>query len=162
MAEKIAQLAPRAVLVTEYPVAMFDKKERSDGKPGGEPGGGCGIFTTVTMGVGLISREGGIIEAVGTALNDELRKWCQRRREDHQEPYYFVDGIADRFKRHGYCSGQSYWRFAEDSFRMQLDGDGTMHPNDHGHQQIAFAVAEAMESTFHELGEPSYTGRGTG
>ena len=74
--------------------------------------------------------------------------------------FTFVRGISERFATHGYCSGidgmdplsafhprNAIPRFIStpvDSFTSQGDGDGSMHPNEGGHQAIGEALAEAM------------------
>lgn len=137
LAEQINdRIQPRVVLVTEYPVAMFDRNDR-------RPGPGCGLFDTPSLRSGISTQEATTIETAGLALNKVLRDWCERS-DAGRGRYRFVAGIAAAFKGHGYCSSKPYWTGAEQSLRQQLDGDGVMHPNETGYKVIADIVAKAL------------------
>ncbi len=68
-----------------------------------------------------------------------------------------IDGIKEAFAGHGYCATPdprrpggatdrrgSYFVSAEQSCRDQGDFEGTMHPNEHGHEMYAERIVAAV------------------
>ena len=137
-------IAPRAVLLLEYPVTIFDDAD-------GNPAAGTGLFDTPSLGWGIGRDEARIVERGAELLNERLRLAAD------EFGWTFVEGIAEQFKRHGYSSGQSYFTFAEDSCLHQRDLQGTMHPNDDGAEKAAEVIRAALGRTFKSLGHSRIT-----
>jgi hypothetical protein len=58
--------------------------------------------------------------------------------------WQLVAGIAARFRRHGYCSVDSWLVRLHDTFLIQGDKFGVLHPNAAGHGAYAAAIADAI------------------
>lgn len=123
------------ILITEYPGSLFNDRNN-------EPRKGCGVFLlsnytpTLEINVG----EARFIHRMGLRLNEVVAQAAK----DHS--WHLVDGIDEVFRGHGYCSGQSWFVFAEDSCLQQGDFRGTMHPNAEGTRQIALLIARDLRS----------------
>jgi hypothetical protein len=117
-AEIKTRLNPKAVLIPEYPIGMFDDKD-------GKPAASCGIFD-IGGPLGINKEDAKAIKAIGERLNQIIADAAKRH------GWTVATGIVDDFKGHGYCSGSSWYVFAEQSCRRQDDLEGTMHPNTAG------------------------------
>jgi lysophospholipase L1-like esterase len=126
-----------ATLVTEYPRALFNK-------PPNRPAEGCGIFQVaggpLRTWKAITPREAAWIDSVGGVLNEAVAEAARRN------GWRLVDGIDEAARGHGYCSGQSWYVFAEDSCLRQGNFDGTMHPNAEGTGSIAAAIARELRA----------------
>ena len=124
LAQKINdRLDPKTVLITEYPTALFDGSN-------GKPSAGCGLFD-FTGPAGVSASDAALIESVGNRLNELIREAATRN------GWTVVTGVAEDFKRHGYCSRQPFFVAAEESCNRQDDLEGTMHPNRVGTAAVA-------------------------
>ncbi len=47
----------------------------------------------------------------------------------------YLDGIADAFYEHGYCSSSPWVRTIHESIQLQGNANGALHPNRAGHLQ---------------------------
>jgi lysophospholipase L1-like esterase len=56
----------------------------------------------------------------------------------------FVGGITSDFFTHGICADDSWTRAVGDSFLMQGDFDGSLHPNGQGHNVIANHILQSV------------------
>lgn len=56
----------------------------------------------------------------------------------------FVDDIARRYHGHGYCSSDAWFVTYRESWRVQGDLQGTLHPNRRGHEVFGHRVAEVL------------------
>jgi len=56
----------------------------------------------------------------------------------------FVTGISARFERHGYCALDSWLVRLQDTFLIQGDSYGALHPNVAGHGVYATEIARAL------------------
>lgn len=137
-----SELRPRAVMVVEYPTALFDGDDE-------RPQAGCGLFDVPSLGLSLSEAEAALVEAVGNALNARLEEWCEKH------TYRYVGGIARAFKGHGYCSSDSYWRAAEGTVRKQLDKEGVLHPDAGGHTVIADIIGPVLAQEMGRLRRPA-------
>ena len=125
-----SRLAPRAILISEYPTAFFDA-------PGGGRTNGCGVFaTTAWMKVSAV--DAAHIWGLGKTLNAELESAASRN------GWIFVSGIEEGFAGHGYCTDSSFYVGAAQSCRRQSDFLGTMHPNGAGHAVYAKCVGRHL------------------
>ncbi|MGL4964956.1 MAG: hypothetical protein ACRC67_27265 [Inquilinus sp.] len=122
------------VVITEYPGSLFNDQNN-------EPRDGCGLFELGTGSVDLYEideEEAFSIWHMGRVLNEEVELAAERL------GWHLVDGIDERFKGHGYCSGQSYYVFAEDTCSRQGDFEGMLHPNGPGTSVIAEETARVL------------------
>lgn len=127
----------KQIFITEYPIALFDRKRDANGIV--TVGPGCGIFSGPDLDIDKDDARD--IKEHAILLNNEIQKAAK----DHK--WTFITGIVDGFEGHGYCSGEdnSFFVFAEDSCKHQGDFDGTMHPNHKGHQVIADIIAKRLD-----------------
>lgn len=131
IAEKIAELDPEHVFITEYPVAMFDRTDD------GTVGEGCGVFDWA--GIQKVSEfEAEAIKLLGTLLNDAVADAAD------EHGWTYVDGVVEGFRGHGYCRDASYYVSATESCNRQGDHLGTMHPNAAGQRVYADRIADAL------------------
>jgi len=74
-------------------------------------------------------------------LNAQIRAAARKNK------WVYVDGIAQRFKRHGYCSGEKnrYVNTLRDSMKKQGDIWGMVHPNEKGFRAIRDAIVSKMK-----------------
>jgi uncharacterized delta-60 repeat protein len=119
-------LIPAAVYFTSYPVDPFGSRA------GG--GHGCGFFR------GIQDDEGDWLYQSGLELNDRIALTALRNR------WFYVNGITEAFDGHDYCAGSSWYVSLTQSFLDQYNIDGTMHPNNDGHEAIAAKVVEKYHS----------------
>jgi hypothetical protein len=95
---------------------------------------------------------------LGTQLNRHIHEFAAAK------GWTLIDGIAERFAGHGYCAtpdpdrpGEatnrrgSYFNSAEQSCRDQGDFEGTMHPNEYGHDVYAERIATVIGADTHPL-----------
>lgn len=126
------RLNPRAVLLLEYPIGMFDGDDKT-------PKAGCGVFEAAAGYIGISKKDAEEITKFGKKLNATLKAAAAKH------GWVWVDGIANDFAGHGYCSSSSWWVFAEQSCKRQDDLEGTMHPNTAGTLAVAKRIAAAAE-----------------
>jgi hypothetical protein len=146
LAEAVAELQPRQVYINEYPVALFERMD-----PAGHPidGGGCEIFSGADLDLSVDDWRA--IKAIGVELNAAIHEAAAIHR------WILIDGIVESFSGHGYCATAdprrpgaatnvrgSYFRTATQSCLNQGDFEGTMHPNEHGHQVYAERIAATV------------------
>ncbi len=139
-----AKFDPKAVLIPEYPTALFDGKN-------GQPTNGCGLFD-ITGPQGVSKSDAQMIEELGDRLNTVIREAARRN------DWNVAAGVADEFRRHGYCSGQSYFVFAEESCNRQDDLEGTMHPNRTGTAVVAKRLQEELTKILNRLDADALAG----
>lgn len=69
--------------------------------------------------------------------------------------WFYIGGIAKEFRGHGYCTGDSYFVFAEESLAQQGDTRGSVHPNQKGVEKIARHVRdETLKNTISNAQAP--------
>jgi hypothetical protein len=146
LAAAVAALRPRQVFINEYPIVLF---ERMDAAGNPIDGGGCDIFTGPDLDLSL--DDWLAIKKLGAELNELIHDVAAAN------GWILVDGIAAAFAGHGYCATAdprrpggtanrrgSYFVSAEQSCRNQGDFEGTMHPNEHGHEVYAERIVAAV------------------
>jgi hypothetical protein len=146
LAEAVAALRPRQVYINEYPIVLF---ERMDAAGSPIDGSGCGIFSGPDLDLSL--DDWLAIKQLGAELNALIHEVAA------DNGWILIDGIAEAFAGHGYCATAdparpggaanrrgSYFVSAEQSCRNQGDFEGTMHPNEHGHEVYAERIVAAV------------------
>jgi len=93
---------------------------------------------------------------MGNLLNAEVKLAA------NTHGWHLVDGISEKFAGHGYCSGQSFYRFAAASCDTQGDFDGTMHPNEEGTAAYARVLARELRKVLPKPGQGPVHGPGQG
>ena len=68
----------------------------------------------------------------------QLQATMQAAADEHG--WQLVTGIAARFQRHGYCSLDGWLVRLQDTFLIQGDENGALHPNLAGHEAYATAI----------------------
>lgn len=124
-------LAPKAIVIPEYPAPIFDGTD-------GKPHAGCGIFDlteevgdVIQYRMGISRSDAAFVEEMGNDLNVAIAEAADRN------GWTIAGGIAKDFKTHGYCSSHPYWVSASDSCHQQDDMEGTCHPNAAGTKVVA-------------------------
>jgi len=110
-------------------------------------GGAFSVFDSVSLDADVDIEDIRLIRETAGKLNVLLRKAA----DDHK--WILIDGIASRFAGHGYCADISdepvdpfFWS-AEQSFSIQGDINGIMHPNLDGHGVYARQIAAAIRTS---------------
>ena len=165
LAESIKRLNPKHVLITEYPLAHFDRKDD------GTVGRGCGWFNLDPLDrltpfnsdkltsfnpegsfrsyrhirIKITESDARLMKRIGKMLNQAVQKAA----EDHGWTY--VSGIVEGFQGGGYCrSDKRYFIQYDESKLIQGDREGTMHPNRKGQQIYADKISAALQRTLRE------------
>jgi hypothetical protein len=123
------------VVITEYPGSLFNGSDD-------QPRAGCGLFELGTGPVDIFEideQEAFSIWHMGRFLNEEVELAAEL------QGWHLVDGIDERFRGRGYCSGQSYYVAGEDTCSNQGDCDGILHPNGPGTLVIAAETARVLK-----------------
>ncbi len=139
-AEVDAMLQPRRVLVTSYPVNVF--QELADGKEPCEVLGSKYLVAPATLtGLDLDRSDAFDLTAAGLELSTMLRQKAERF------GWLFVDGIRQRFEGHEHCPtpGRRYFVRAEESCLNQGDFEGMLHPNQAGQNVTRDCIAVVLE-----------------
>lgn len=141
LATALEELNVDRVFLTEYPTGLFDNQQK-------QPAEGCGIFKS-NFDADITAADAQVIRDAAAALNRLLAKVAQTH------GWVFVNGIAEEFAGHGYCTGRStYFVSAEQSLAIQGDTDGVMHPNSSGHHVIAIQIGKALRILKSHQGKP--------
>ena len=148
LVEAVAGLRPGQVFINEYPIGLFELMD-AEGNPVDDRG--CGVFSGLDVDLSL--DDWLAIKQVGLDLNALIHEVAA----DPANRWILVDGIAEQFAGHGYCATAdprrpgpatnrrgSYFNSAEQSCRNQGDFEGTMHPNEHGHEVFAERIAAVV------------------
>jgi lysophospholipase L1-like esterase len=154
--KQIRALDPKHVLITEYPIAHFDRRDD------GTVGGGCGVFNldlidkATPIEVRQYSRipkitkaEAEAIKRIGRSLNQAVKDAAELH------GWTLVDGMVDGFRGRGYCRSRNerYFVTVSESCTRQGDLYGTMHPNQSGHKVYASQIAAALRRELRDTGE---------
>jgi hypothetical protein len=145
LVEAVTGLRPGQVFINEYPIGLFERMD-THGNPVDDRG--CGVFSGLDVDLSLADWLS--IKQVGLDLNALIHEVAA----DPANGWILVDGITEQFAGHGYCATAdparpgpatnrrgSYFNSAEQSCRNQGDFEGTMHPNDYGHEVFAERIA---------------------
>ncbi len=80
-------------------------------------------------------------------LNAEIR------RKADQFGWNFIDGIFAASERHGYCASESWFVRLQDTFRIQFDYFGAVHPTTEGYQKFGKIIASSFNSDLYPTGD---------
>lgn len=122
------------IYLAEYPNALFDDKDRFDRV---FVTGGCGLFET-KFDADISDKDARAIKEVAGRLNSTNQGASRRM------GWNWIGGITKGFEGHGYCSGSSFFVFAETSCEKQGDFKGMLHPNSKGHKVYRNEIFKAL------------------
>ena len=122
------------IYLAEYPNALFDDKDKF-----GQVfvTGGCGLFET-KFDADISDKDARAIKEVAGRLNSTNQGASRRM------GWNWIGGITKGFEGHGYCSGSSFFVFAETSCEKQGDFKGMLHPNSLGHKIYRNEIFKAL------------------
>lgn len=123
--EILAKLNPKNVFLYEVPINIFRNSE-------GRIQSGCGALRHISVDDAVV------LDRIGMELNLRIKLACLKN------GWNYIDGIVSAFKGHGYCEspGISWYRAASTSCKIQGDINGTIHPNEIGHEKVASIAFE--------------------
>jgi lysophospholipase L1-like esterase len=148
LADALEVLNVGQVYLIEYPTGLFDRSDRTDG-------GGCGVFTS-DFDLDLTRADARLVRFLAEQLNDVLAAEAEKPGRDN---WYFVTGIDDQFRGHGYCVDRGrFFVQAEESLALQGDTEGTIHPNPDGVKVIAEAIRKSVQKHTVEAPRPGAIG----
>ena len=130
IAGRLPGLPSDRVFITEYPNLV----EGDDGEV-------CPDYLTV-------SHEAW--EWIGDEMTVRLNDTVRLAAGDHGWSY--VEGIFDGFRRHGYCADDHWVIHPEESFIIQGDGNGSVHPNVLGHAVYGERIGSAFLPSLYPAG----------
>jgi hypothetical protein len=78
-----------------------------------------------------------------THVTVQLHAAMQAAAEEHG--WQFVEGVDSRFEGHGYCASFPWLVRLQNTFQIQGDKNGALHPNVPGHGAYAAAIVEAFD-----------------
>jgi len=136
-----ARLRPRRVLITEYPVGIFDELASGATRE-------CGVLTSAS-GLNLNFGEAGQLGELGIKMNGAISAAAT------ELGWTKVGGIESGFRRHGYCAEDSFFVSAQESCLNQGDFEGMLHPNGKGNRVAADCIARELAEALREP-EPSW------
>ena len=84
------------------------------------------------------------MEWASTYVLTELRAAMRAAADKHG--WQFVDGVDARFSGHGYCSDVTWLTRLQNTFQLQGDQNGALHPNPSGFGAYAEAIVEAFDA----------------
>jgi len=130
----LLNMDPARVFLTEFPDISRDERGRF-----------CGWDTAGTITEKLYQLPGftrAEMEWASTYAFARLSATSQEAANLHG--WQLVSGISERFRTHGYCSLDTYLMRLFDTFLIQGDQFGVVHPNPPGHRAYADAILETM------------------
>jgi hypothetical protein len=142
---KLPNLSADGVYLTEYPNAVRDGAGnlcRYD------PGDSLQEQLANLPGVSLPETEW-----ADTVVQHRLREAIEAAAAAHG--WNVVDGIFDAFARHGYCADEPWLVRLTETFRIQGNVSGAVHPNAEGHAVYADRIAAFLTRDFYSDGDPS-------
>jgi len=83
-----------------------------------------------------------LIPALSEMLNEGAQKFVDANGNGFG---FFVGGVSNRFRRHGFCSSSRWINLMRDSLDRQGDGSGVVHPNLQGHEAYAEVLVPELE-----------------
>jgi hypothetical protein len=75
----------------------------------------------------------------------QLRVAMRAAADEHG--WQFVEGVDSRFEGHGYCAAEPWLVRLQNTFQIQGDKNGALHPNVPGHGAYADAIVDAFDPT---------------
>jgi lysophospholipase L1-like esterase len=120
------------VFLTEYPNGLFDRAD-------GSVAAGCGIFTSI-FDLDLTRADARVVKESVDRLNAALAGHAAKL------GWTFISGISKAFSGHGYCvtGAPRFFVQAEESMAAQGDTEGTVHPNQAGHEASGRIMADSI------------------
>jgi hypothetical protein len=137
----LPDLSAARLYFTEYPNLLRDQDDAL-----------CAFnpLRPLAMLPGISREEAAWAEGVVTvSLNDAIAAAAARH------GWTFVDGLFERSRLHGYCSDDPWLVHLQESFLIQGDANGTVHPNAAGHAASADLLTDALRRDLYVNGDLS-------
>lgn len=131
---------PGRVYLTEIPDVTRDENGQTCGWPTPLPDG-----FSAQLAVAIKELPGVSQSEMAWSSNHvtvQLHAAMQASAEEHG--WQFVEGVSAPFERHGYCANFPWLVRLQQTFGIQGDKNGALHPNIEGHGAYATAIAEAV------------------
>jgi PKD repeat protein len=145
--EELPNLPAGRVYLTEYPDATHD-----------DAGNLCAYDPHAPL-AGQLANLPGVtqpeMEWANTVVESGLRQ--AMRTAAAVNGWNFVDGIFDAFATHGYCANEHWLVRLTETFGVQGNVDGAVHPNVYGHTVYRDRIASFLTRDFYvdgDLGSP--------
>ncbi len=132
------------IYMTEYPDDPFSRF-------GGDRSG-CNYMMLINH------SEASRMHVLAQALNSHIRDLVSREKPPGHPEWHVVDRIPEAFALNGYCADQSYWISVIQSYNVQGDRNGTLHPNWWGHRVYEREITRVLldELGRSDLTEPAF------
>jgi hypothetical protein len=137
--QALPDLPPARLYFTEYPNLLRDQDDHL-----------CAFdpLRPLAMLPGISRDEAAWAEGVATrSLNSTMAAAAARH------GWTFVGGLFDRSTPHGYCADDPWLVRLQESFLVQGDAFGTVHPNAAGHASYADALTDALRRDLYVNGD---------
>jgi hypothetical protein len=132
-------MKPERVYLTEIPDVTRDEHGQICGWPTEVPGPSELLRVAIQEIPGITRTE---MQWASDHVLVQLRAAMRAAAEKHG--WQFVEGVNSRFEGHGYCAAFPWLVRLQNTFQIQGDKNGALHPNIEGHG----AYAEAIVDTF--------------
>jgi PKD repeat protein len=140
--DELPNLPAGRVYLTEYPDATHD-----------DAGNLCGYDPRTPLAEQLANLPGVTLPETlwaSTVVEGGLRD--AMRTAASASDWHFVDGIFDAFSTHGYCADQHWLVRLTQTFGIQGNVDGAVHPNADGHAVYRDRIASSLTRDFYVNG----------
>jgi PKD repeat protein len=133
---------PGRVYLTEIPDVTRDEHGQTCGWPTELPSGFSDALRVALQELpGVTQTE---MSWASTHVTAQLHATMQAAAEEHG--WQFVEGVSSRFEGHGYCAAEPWLVRLQNTFQIQGDKNGALHPNVAGHGAYAAAVVDAFNA----------------
>ena len=143
LAEEIVSLLdvnPGQVYLAEIPDVTRDEQGQTCGWPTETPGPSELLRAAIQELPGVTQPE---MEWAREHVLTQLRDAMRASADEHG--WQFVEGVDSRFVGHGYCAAEPWVVRLQNTFQIQGDKNGALHPNLPGHGAYAAALFDAFD-----------------
>lgn len=140
--EELLDVEPGRVFLAEIPDVTRDERGVTCGWPEGIPGLSDGLRAAIQEVPGITQTE---MQWASDHVLTMLREAMRDSAAEHG--WQFVDGVDPRFEGHGYCAAEPWLVRLQNTFQIQGDSNGALHPNVPGHEAYAAAILDTWAAT---------------
>jgi hypothetical protein len=134
-------MEPGRVYLTEIPDVTRDEHGQTCAWPTELPGFSEGLRVALQEVPGVTRTE---MEWADEHVLTQLRAAMRTAAGEHG--WRFVEGVDSRFAGHGYCAAEPWLVRLQNTFQIQGDKNGALHPNVPGHGAYADAILDAFDA----------------
>ena len=132
---------PERVYLTEVPDVTRDEHGQTCGWPTEFPSSVSDALRVALQELpGVTQTE---MSWASSHVTTQLRAAMQAAADEHG--WQFVEGVDSRFEGHGYCAAFPWLVRLQNTFQIQGDKNGALHPNVEGHGAYAEAIVDAFD-----------------